>query len=146
MTAALITIERVALLHGVEFFRGVPTHVLASIAQHSQETTLGRGAVLIAEGEEGDCLYIIARGRVRIDRGGVALGELGAGEVVGELAVLCPGPRNASVTALEPSLFLRVGSEVIDELLLDHPEVTRSVIDVLVHRLRPVAADPVDHT
>lgn len=133
-------IERVALLHGVEFFAGVPTRVLASVAALATELTLGAGEHLIEEGADGDCLYVIATGRVRIERGGRALAELTAGEVVGELAVLSPGPRNATAVVIEPSTFLRVGADVLDELLLDHPDVSRSIIEVLVGRLRPAAA------
>jgi CRP-like cAMP-binding protein len=47
--------------------------------------------------------------------------ELGPGSSVGELAVLAPEPRSASVTALEPTLLLRVNKVVLDELLADRP-------------------------
>lgn len=141
MTDQLMTIERVALLHQVEFFAGVPSHSLASVSRLAEEVEKESGEPLIVEGEEGDCLYAIARGRVRIEQGGRNLTELGVGEVVGELAVLSPGPRNASAIALEPSLFLRLGAEVVAELLLDYPQVTRGIIEVLVGRLRPRAKD-----
>jgi CRP/FNR family transcriptional regulator, cyclic AMP receptor protein len=141
VSAQLITIERVALLHSVEFFAGVPSHVMASVARLAEEVEKKTGEPLIVESEEGDCLYVIARGRVRIEKGGRTVTELGAGEVVGELAVLSPGPRSASVIAIEPSLFLRVGQDVVSELLLDHPQVTRGIIEVLVKRVRPIVYD-----
>jgi CRP/FNR family transcriptional regulator, cyclic AMP receptor protein len=137
----LITIERVALLQSVEFFVGVPTHVLAAVARLAEEIEKDAGENLIVESEEGDCLYVIARGRVRVEKEGRPIAELGVGEVVGELAVLSPGPRSASVIASEPSLFLRVGADVVAELLLDHPQVTRGIIEVLVRRVRPVVYD-----
>lgn len=142
----LITIERVALLHQVEFFGRLPSHVLASIAQHASEIELATGDTLITQGEPGDCLFVVVEGRVRVESSGRQIGELGRGDVVGELAVLSPGPRTATVTARGPSLLLRVGADVIDELLLDHPEVTRSIIEVLVRRLRPASttADQLD--
>jgi CRP-like cAMP-binding protein len=141
VTDQLITIERVALLHSVEFFAGVPSYVIASVARLAEEIERDTGESLIVESEEGDCLYVIARGRVRIEKGGRAVAELGAGEVVGELAVLSPGPRSASAIAVEPSLFLRVGEDVVTELLLDHPQVTRGIIEVLVRRVRPTVYD-----
>lgn len=139
--ARLITIERVALLQSVEFFTGVPTHVLASVARLAEEIEKDAGENLIVEGEQGDCLYVIVRGRVKVEKDGRPITELGVGEVVGELAVLSPGPRSASVIATEPSLFLRVGEDVVAELLLDHPQVTRGIIEVLVRRVRPVVYD-----
>lgn len=139
MSSRLITIERVALLHGVHFFSGLPGHVLAALAQHTDEVDVPGGHVLMTEGEEADCLYVIARGGVRVDGGGRLLAELGPGEVVGELAALLPRPRSATVTTTEPSLFLRVGADAIDELLLDHPAAARAMIDVLVRRLYRMA-------
>ncbi len=133
----LITIERVALLHGVEFFRRLPGHVLAAVAQKATERELEAGQILMAQGDAGDCLFVVIEGRVRVEAADRVLGELHAGDVVGELAVLSPGPRSATVTTMAPTLVLRVGADVIDELLLDHPEVTRSIIEVLVRRLRP---------
>lgn len=111
--------------------------MIASVARLATEIEKDTGESLIVETEEGDCLYVIARGRVRIEKGGVRVAELGAGDVVGELAVLSPGPRSASAIAMEPSLFLRVGEDVVTELLLDHPQVTRGIIEVLVRRVRP---------
>jgi CRP-like cAMP-binding protein len=55
---------------------------------------------------------------------------------VGELAALVPAPRAASVTALEPMLVLRVDQAVLDELLVEWPELAHGVIGELVSRLR----------
>ena len=49
---------------------------------------------------------------------------------------LMPAPRAASVTALEPTLVLRVDQAVLDELLVDWPELAHGVIAELVSRLR----------
>ena len=139
MSARFITIERVALLQSLEFFEGAPTHVLAAIAEHATEVELAAGEQLMVEGDDGDCLYVVASGRVRVVQGGRTISELGVGDVVGELAVLSPGPRSATANALEACTVLRVGAEVLDELLLDHPDVTRGIIEVLVRRLRKIA-------
>ena len=50
-----------------------------------------------------------------------------------------PEPRAASVTALEPTLVLRVDKEVLDDLLADWPELANGVIAGLVARLRAAA-------
>ena len=72
-------------------------------------------------------------------RGDQTLVDLGPGATVGELAVLVPAPRTASVTALEPTLVLRVDQPVLDDLLADWPELTHGVIAELVARLRAAA-------
>lgn len=136
MTDRLLTIQRVALLDSVDFFRGLSAHVLASVAAVATEVQHAAGSRLMDEGADGDCMFVVAEGRVAIDQGGLRIAELGVGEVVGELAVLSPGPRNATAFVIEPALLLRLDAAVIDELLLDHPEVARGIIDVLVRRLR----------
>ena len=81
-------------------------------------------------------LYAVVEGRVRVHRGDRTLVELGPGATVGELAALVPEPRSASVTVLEPTLVLRVDQAVLDELLVDWPELAHGVIAALVSRLR----------
>ena len=81
-------------------------------------------------------LYAIVSGHVRVHRGDRTLVELGPGATVGELAALVPAPRAATVTALEPTLLLRVDQSILDELLVDWPELAHGVIVELVSRLR----------
>jgi CRP-like cAMP-binding protein len=53
---------------------------------------------------------------------------------------LVPQPRTASVTALEPTFALRLDKTVLDDLLLEWPELSRGVIEALVARLRMIAS------
>ena len=95
--------------------------------------------MLIEEGAVEAHLYAVVEGRVRVHRGDQTLVELGPGTTVGELAALVPQPRTASVTALEPTLVLRLDKAVLDDLLADWPELTDGVIAALVARLRAIA-------
>src|SRR5438128_7190448 len=129
-------VERVAALHRVQLFAGIPGRVLAAVAEAAVEERRAPGALLMEEGAVEAHLYAIVEGRVRVHRGDRTLVELGPGATVGELAVLMPAPRAASVTALEPTLVLRVDKTVLDELLVDWPELAHGVIAELVSRLR----------
>jgi CRP/FNR family cyclic AMP-dependent transcriptional regulator len=129
-------VERVAALHRVELFAGIPGRVLAAVAEGALEERFPKGATLMAEGAVEAHLYAIVEGRVRVHRGERTLVELGPGSSVGELAALLPGPRTASVTAIAPTLVLRVDEGVLDELLVDWPELAHGVISELVSRLR----------
>lgn len=135
-TPALGLVERVAALHRVQLFAGIPGRVLAAVAEGATELRLETGELLIEEGAIESHLFAIVEGRVGVHRGGHAVVELGSGSTVGELAVLAPAPRSASVTALEPTLLLRVDKTVLDELLIDWPELAHAVIAELVSRLR----------
>lgn len=137
-------VERVSALHRVRMFAGVPGRVLAAVAETAVEEHVAPGRVLIEEGAVEAHLYVIVAGRVRVHRGDRTLVELGPGSTVGDLAVLDPAPRSASVTALAPTLVLRVDQIVLDELLVEWPELARGVIVQLVSRLRE-ATDSNDH-
>lgn len=142
MSDSLGLVDRVAALHRVDLFADVPGRVLAAVAEAADEVRVEPGTVLIEEGAVETHLYAVIEGRVRVHRRDRTIVELGTGQTVGELAVLVPQPRAASVTALEPTLVLRVGKEVLDDLLADWPELTHGVIAALVARLRAAAGHP----
>ena len=132
-------VDRVAALHRVELFASVPGRVLAAVAEHTAEIRVSPGQVLIEEGAIEAHLFAVVNGRVRVHRADRTLVELGPGTTVGELAALVPQPRTASVTAVEPTLALRLDKAVLDDLLLEWPELAHGVIATLVERLRAIA-------
>lgn len=142
MSASLGVVERVAALHRVDLFAGVPGRVLAAVAEAAEEVRAAPGTVLIEEGAVEAHLFALVEGRVRVYRGDRTLAECGPGVTVGELAVLEPEPRSASVTVLEPTLALRIDKAVLDDLLVEWPELTYGVIAALVTRLRSAAVRP----
>ena len=139
MHDSLGLVERVAALHRLDLFAGVPGRVLAAVADATTEVHAAAGDVLIEEGAVEAHLYVVVDGRVRVHRGDQTLVELGPFTTVGELAVLVPQPRTASVTAMEPTLALRLDKAVLDDLLGDWPELAHGVIGALVARLSVIA-------
>ncbi|GAB47548.1 Crp/Fnr family transcriptional regulator [Mobilicoccus pelagius] len=113
-----------------------------SALQASMSTTrLSRGEVLFREGEQGDRLYVIEDGKVKLGRTSsdgrenlVAI--LGPGEMFGELSVFDPGPRNATATAVAETRLLGLGNEGLQQFLLERPAVAQSLLAALAKRLR----------
>jgi CRP/FNR family cyclic AMP-dependent transcriptional regulator len=140
----LTTIERVVALHRVGLFADVPGRTLAALAQRAREVELDAGVTVIEEGAVEDHLYAIVHGSLRVHRGDETLAILGPGGTVGELAALVPEPRAASVTALEPSLLLRIDKPLLDELLTDRPALANGIIAALVAMLRERGRSPVE--
>ncbi len=132
----LLTIERVALLQSVEIFAETPAHVLASVARIVEEVELLPGENFIREGDRGDGLYLIIEGEVRVHHKDQTLNILGPGKTVGELALLDPEPRSASVSAVNDAFLFRIDKEPFDEVLADRPEIACSIIRILTRLVR----------
>lgn len=119
--------------------------ILDSVGEEEQRELLAstrrrrfaRREVLFHEGDPGDTLHLIDRGRVAVrittQAGDPAtLDVLGRGDVVGIFAVLEEGGRrSATVVALEPTETLSLTRSQFLTLRHDHPSVDRFVIDVL---------------
>jgi CRP-like cAMP-binding protein len=132
----MTTVERVVALHRVGLFADVPGRTLAALARRATEVEAGPGDVVIAEGAVEDHLFAVVGGRLRVHRGDETVTVLGAGATVGELAALVPEPRVATVTAIEPSLLLRIDKPLLDELLADRPALASGIIAALVAMVR----------
>jgi len=136
----LTTAEKVLFLKGIDLFSALAGEDLAEIAVIAEEIERDAGETLVVEGEPGDTLYFVLDGRVRVHRGDQPVAELGAREVFGEMALLDPAPRSASVSALTDVTLLAIGREDFDDIMRDRPEVAIGVIKVLVRRLRAAIA------
>ncbi|MGD8584746.1 MAG: cyclic nucleotide-binding domain-containing protein [Chloroflexota bacterium] len=138
----LLTIEKVASLRKVAIFAATPDHVLASVAQIAYEETFEPGQAIMQEGDFGDFMYVVADGRVRVHKGDQTIITLETGATVGELAVLDPEPRSASVTAVTDTLLFRIDKEPFDEVMADRPEIAQGVIQALCGRIRAQSEVP----
>ncbi|MCU0513982.1 MAG: cyclic nucleotide-binding domain-containing protein [Anaerolineae bacterium] len=132
----LLLVEKVIILRTVSIFAEMPEDYLAEIAMVLQEVLVAPGETFIRKGDPGNCLYIIASGRVRVHDGEREFVRLGEREVVGELALLDSEPRNADVSAVEETMLLKLEQDIFFELIASNPPVVRGVMRVLTRRLR----------
>ena len=123
-------------LQKVSIFQETPTELLQALAQAVEEVELERGALLFAKGDVGTAMYVIVSGQVRVHSGDHTIANLGAGEIVGELAALDPEPRSASVTATNATVLYRIDQTTLQALITCYPEITKGVISALAKRLR----------
>ena len=107
------------------------------VLQAARRRRFVRHEVVFHEGDPGDTLHLLAKGRVAVrvatPMGDIAtLTVLGAGKVFGELALVTPGARRtATVVALEPAETLTLGREQFDELRRHHPAIDHVLVDLL---------------
>jgi len=132
----MLIIERVSALNKAALFSGVPDHALAEIAQIVVETSFEAGETIIREGDLESWMFILVEGTARVDVGGVEVSRLEAGGSLGELALLDPAPRAATVTALSPSLLFRIDHATFREVMEEQPTVVSALVVMLTRMLR----------
>ena len=133
--------DRITVLSAVSIFSETPRESLGLIAPLLEEITVALGETVIERGEMGDAMYIIESGRMIVHDGERELNNLGPGDVFGEMAVLDPEPRSASVTALEASVLLCLRRDALHNLMMQQPQIARGVIRILSDRLRRMVYD-----
>jgi signal transduction histidine kinase len=101
------------------------------------------GDVICREGDTGDAMYLIRAGRAAIVRGSfdapIILSCRGAGEYIGEMALLEDLPRSASVVALDEMQVLRLTRDDFKRMMVNSPKMDIGLMQRLSARLR--AAD-----
>jgi CRP-like cAMP-binding protein len=99
------------------------------------------GAILVHEGQVGDRVIILRRGRVKVscvthEGREMVLGFLGPGELVGELSVIDREPRSSTVTSLEPVEAFEISAADFRSFLAEAPRVSLLLLEMLTHRFR----------
>lgn len=122
---------------------------LKHIAPLVDEVRVPAGKVLISEGRGAEEAFVILTGTATVTRNGSELRSTGAGEAVGEMALLDPTSlRSATVTASTDMEVLVIGARAFHTMLSKHPEVTLKIAVGLAERLREVeqrqVAEPPD--
>jgi len=130
------TIEKVLFLKDVDLFKSIPGEDLTHIAQITDQVEYPTGSTIFAEGEQGDAMYLIVDGHVRIHVGPQTLAEIGTKQCFGEMSILDAEPRSASVTALSELTLLKIQNSDFGEILTEKPEISQGIIKVLTRRLR----------
>jgi CRP-like cAMP-binding protein len=127
---------KVDLLKSVSLFSGMGRAELEQVAQLLDEVDVPAGKVLMRQGEPGHEMFIIAKGRVQVERNGKVIAERGPGAAMGEVALLSEGPRTATVTAIEPSTLFYAAHREFHSLMDSHPSVRLCILDGLAAKIR----------
>ncbi len=129
------------LLGRVPLFQGLNEQQFSLLSSRIQKISLRRGEVLFVEGDEGDRLYIITEGKIKLghsseDGRESLLAILGPGEMIGELTLFDPGPRSTTATAVSPASMLCLEHSDLVQILDTNPEVAKHLLRALAQRLR----------
>jgi CRP/FNR family transcriptional regulator, cyclic AMP receptor protein len=133
---------KVDALKRAPLFEGLSSKELEELAQRSEDMELEPGTVLCREGEIGHEFFVIIEGDVEIERQGRSLGTRGAGDFIGEIALLEEIERTATVTAKTPLRVFVLTRTAFKRLVEQHPGVELKVLRTLAHRVAAMSQDP----
>jgi Cyclic nucleotide-binding domain/4Fe-4S binding domain len=137
----LITIEKMIALRSAPIFSRIAPEGLAELASASLEDEFAPGETLCVEGEPGNEVFILLAGEVKIlkrdGEGEKFIGTEKAGGFIGEMAVLDPAPRSATLVAGdEGARALRLNGDAFRAALDRDSTIASSVMRTLAQRLR----------
>ncbi len=118
----------------------LPPDALRALAASAVARRFPKNAVLINEGEQGDSLFIVLSGRLKVYASNDAGKEIvidfhGPGECVGEMS-LDGAPRSASVVTTEPTTCAIVSRAQFREFIRERPDFALYLIGKLIQRAR----------
>ncbi len=125
-------------LASVPLLAGLDGRVRRRLAEIGKRRTYAADEAIVKEGSTGTALYIVLKGRARVERTGEAIGQLSTGDFFGELALIEEHPRSATVVANEETDCLLFPAWEFTALLEEHPEIAVPIMRALIARLHSV--------
>ena len=128
-------------LRGALLFSSLDDEAAQALKASMSEHVVAKGTVIFAEGDQGDRLYVITKGKVKLgthatDGRENLLAVLGPGEMFGELSLFDPSPRQATAVALTDSVLLGLANDALQPWLTGRPEVSITLLKALARRMR----------
>lgn len=129
------------VLRRAPLFVALKDESAASVRRAMSEVRLRRGQTLFQEGDPGDRMYVVIRGKIKLglsspDGRENLIAILGPSEMFGEVSLFDPGARSLTATAVTDSTLLGLGHSELRPWLAERPEVAEALLQQLAHRLR----------
>lgn len=135
--------EKFWLLKNCDLFRRLTQEQVEQVESRSRAREFQRGEVIYLPSDASNSIVLLTSGRVKIyhltaDGKEAVIGLIDPGELFGELAVFENGPREEFAETMEKSTAVLIPSELVHQLMHDHPTVTLGVTKLMGLRRRRV--------
>jgi len=128
--------DYLAHLSSVPLFSQCHKAELKNLTRRTADITADAGQVLIREGQGAYDFFVIVSGEAEVSRMGRVVAELAAGDWFGELGLLDPARRDATVTARTPMELIVLAQWDFEQALEEAPGMTRRLLAGMAGRLR----------
>jgi serine/threonine protein phosphatase PrpC len=137
--------SRMEALRKIPLFQHLTYKEQTAVLSIASTRTFPGGREIVMEGQAGEELFIVVRGRVAIEKNGVEIAELRAGGHFGEMGLIDNAPRSATVRATEPTRVMVVARPDLMNLMRRESilavKMLWSFVQVLSDRLRATNAE-----
>ena len=123
-------------LSSVSLFRALSRKELEALGRAADAVEVAAGTTLVEEGATGREFFIVLSGEVSVRVAGQEVAVLKEGEWFGELAIIDPAPRDATVSAISPCELLVIDARRFGPLLEEVPVLARKILVGMARRLR----------
>src|SRR5262245_12430528 len=128
-------------LRHVPLFESLDNEAALELCELLESLDRKEGALLFRAGDEGDAMYVIEEGKVRIsvrakDGHEVTLTELGRGDFFGEMVLFDGKPRSADARVAEDARLAMLSREHFLSFVRSNPNVALEMLTALANRLR----------
>jgi len=135
-----------SFIKAVPIFAKINKTELDEIGRISEFKEFGKDEIIFSEGEEGDSMFIIMKGRVKVYKSSSSgqiktLDILEKGDFLGEMAILDKEIRSASVMTVEDTEVLVLKRAVFEKQIKTDPELSLKILRALCARLRKADKD-----
>lgn len=127
---------KVSHIKAIPLFAKLSQKELAEVARHCDEVDVPKGQVLADQDTPGAECFIVVSGEISIRRNNRKIGSKGAGEIVGEMALLDSLPRSATLATAADSQLLVFSRKDFRRIVDAMPLVSRKLLETLSERLR----------
>jgi len=118
----------IEILKKIPFFAELSEEDLKAIGQKVQMQYFGPDQIIFEQGDYGEEMYIIKRGKVQVLRDYSIIAVLSDNAFFGEMALVSEEPRNATVKAVEETEALVISKPDFRELLENKPSIAYEVV------------------
>jgi CRP-like cAMP-binding protein len=117
-------------------FADMPKRHRQAIARVTYVRKFAPDVTLMEEGTPASSFLVILEGTAKVRRNGRTIASLGPGDFIGEISLLDPGPRTATVVATTGMTCLDLAGKDFRRILENQPALTMRLLRGLAHRFR----------
>lgn len=135
--------NKIKILKNITLFNNVSEDLISKFVENIQEKDYGEGELIFHENSEGDFLYLIVEGTIKITKKTAhevepAIGIFHSGDFFGELELIDGLPRSATAISLSESKLFLLHQDDFNKIISSSPQAAHNLLLTLSLRLRSI--------